>query len=523
MNGCRNILPVVAAAVVVAQMLAVASCRHGGMTEQEARAAVDTVEAHYKAYTTDSADLPLIADADRRLDCRGVDRHTRARAAVYHGAVYDELGNPDSALIHYKRAETLCDTADHDLLGYINLRIGYLYQFHFCVDTTALSRFRQSLSRYTLANNKHYQIICLGSIGNLYNIDNLDSAYTYLSRSRKMALAINEMALFSDYEVSLAENYFRRKEYVKAKECALGIIIHNNDSTLDTSRPYSIAIQSYAQLGMIDSAKHYLARMPIIKLPADSISYYDAATEIARAQKDFDQFSTSMQQSVDIAGYAMLNSFQVQLKDTEKKYDYQLLENESLKWRFYLLLALMLLLCVAVLAIALVFFNRQKQTKLTNQELTIAQLKNDLELMKTVHVDNHKLQRTIQKQVETVVDFVNLAMSVRTGETQIKDFVRKVKSSITLDSEDKSFWADIQTYADSTHNNLISEIRQKFPQLKQSDLQLMGLMCCGLPTSSIMLCMGYNDIHSLYNKKRRVAQKLGTTETLDNFIKKYST
>ena len=37
MNGCRNILPVVAA--VVALMLAVAACGHGdgGMTEQAAR------------------------------------------------------------------------------------------------------------------------------------------------------------------------------------------------------------------------------------------------------------------------------------------------------------------------------------------------------------------------------------------------------------------------------------------------------------------------------------------------------
>ena len=34
MNGCRNILPVVAA--VVALMLAVAACGHGGMTEQAA-------------------------------------------------------------------------------------------------------------------------------------------------------------------------------------------------------------------------------------------------------------------------------------------------------------------------------------------------------------------------------------------------------------------------------------------------------------------------------------------------------
>ncbi|MBR1552324.1 MAG: hypothetical protein IJ632_08430, partial [Muribaculaceae bacterium] len=83
MNGCRNIVHVITG--VVAALLALAACGHGGMTERAARAAVDTVEARYKAYTTTEADLPLIAEADRRLDSRGVDRRTRVRAALYHG------------------------------------------------------------------------------------------------------------------------------------------------------------------------------------------------------------------------------------------------------------------------------------------------------------------------------------------------------------------------------------------------------------------------------------------------------
>ncbi|MBR1550847.1 MAG: hypothetical protein IJ632_00835 [Muribaculaceae bacterium] len=62
MNGCRNIVPVIAG--VVAALLALAACGHSGMTEQTARAAVDTVEAHYKAYiTTDNIPIGCLLSA----------------------------------------------------------------------------------------------------------------------------------------------------------------------------------------------------------------------------------------------------------------------------------------------------------------------------------------------------------------------------------------------------------------------------------------------------------------------------
>ncbi len=69
MNGCRNILPVVAA--VVALMLAVAACGHGGMAEQAARAAVDTVEAHYKAYATPDPLAEHYPDQSPYAHCAG--------------------------------------------------------------------------------------------------------------------------------------------------------------------------------------------------------------------------------------------------------------------------------------------------------------------------------------------------------------------------------------------------------------------------------------------------------------------
>ena len=48
---------------------------------------------------------------------------------------------------------------------------------------------------------------------------------------------------------------------------------------------------------------------------------------------------------------------------------------------------------------------------------------------------------------------------------------------------------------------------------------MLSLCCCHLPTSVIMACMGYNESHSVYNKKRRIAELLGLKGRLEPFIK----
>ncbi|MBO6250160.1 MAG: hypothetical protein J6N71_02295 [Muribaculaceae bacterium] len=512
MNGCRNILP------VVALLLALAACGHGGMAEQAARAAVDTVEAHYKAYATVEADLPLIDEADHRLDRRGVDRRTRVRAALYHGAVLDELGRADSALIHYKRAEAACDTADHDLLGYINLRIASLYQNSFCVDTTAVHRYRRALRHYTIAEDEHYRMVCLGAIGNEYSLYRPDSAVLYLDSALEIASKLDDKKIILLNKLRKAENQFQRKEYKAAKFSAEDVITQGGDSILGNRRAHAILVQSLALLGKPDSARLFLARMPVQNSPADSISYFDALTEIARAENNFPAFAQAIQKSADIGGNSLINSLQIKLSEAEKRYDFQLLENRSIRNQRTLSVVVLLVVLLTMAVMLLFYANKRKERKLLSREMTIAQLKNDVETMSRVKTDNQKLRDVIQAQVKAVSGIVELAQAVNRGSMDKEFFYRRVKEAVSVDKSDIEFWTEIQSFADLTHNNLITKAKEDCPTLKESDLRLLSLMCCDLPATSIMFCMGYNDIHSLYNKKRRVTQKLGIRHNLDEFV-----
>ena len=42
-----------------------------------------------------------------------------------------------------------------------------------------------------------------------------------------------------------------------------------------------------------------------------------------------------------------------------------------------------------------------------------------------------------------------------------------------------------------------------------------------MPTTVIMVCMGYNDVHSVYNKKRRVANALQLNGSLDDYVQRF--
>ena len=52
-------------------------------------------------------------------------------------------------------------------------------------------------------------------------------------------------------------------------------------------------------------------------------------------------------------------------------------------------------------------------------------------------------------------------------------------------------------------------------------MRFLSLCCCDLPTMAVMVCMGYNDVHSVYNKKKRLDTKLEPGGKLDDYILRF--
>ena len=65
---------------------------------------------------------------------------------------------------------------------------------------------------------------------------------------------------------------------------------------------------------------------------------------------------------------------------------------------------------------------------------------------------------------------------------------------------------------------VLSRTMHEHPSLSESDLRFLSLCSCDLPTSAIMACLGFNDLHSVYRKKRLLAKKLDLRVKLDDYI-----
>ena len=102
--------------------------------------------------------------------------------------------------------------------------------------------------------------------------------------------------------------------------------------------------------------------------------------------------------------------------------------------------------------------------------------------------------------------------------TDPKGFAKLFKSVYSVTQPDSTFWTSLHAYADSLTDNLVSRTVQAYPELLDTDVQVLSLCCSNLPTTVIMACMGYNDAHSVYNKKRRIAETMGLDEKLDDYI-----
>ena len=487
-------------------------------------------QAHYKNYIDDTTDavINLAVNYYQNSD----DKEKATRSLLYKGCVNEVLGNPEKAIDCYNIADETADKHDIANKAYAKLRIGVLYHENIVgANSIAVEKYFEALQLYRLLSDKHYELLCLTTIGSIYrdfkDIEKQDSALFYIDSALELAKEQNDTYFQFENLFIKAEFYeLLKHEYLTAKDLAVQAI-NIGGKEIDHPRAHFCAAKSFVRLGQIDSAYYYLDHAPKLNTARDSIMYYNLLADIAQYKNNNELWLSYHNQAISMADSILISNLNAKLFNIEKKYDLQQkeLKNVSLQSKLkgaWLTVVLMLLAALSLFHFLWRYRNRliakENEYELLKSDLStslssLEQMRDRLDEVESSH-RNDELKAAFANQIQTVHQL--LLWSYQHDE---KTFARKFNEMMTMrGGEDESYWKNLLSLVNGLYNNVLVAAQEAAGgQLRDDEVNYLALYCCGFSRTVIMVCMDYLNIGTVYNKRTQIAKKLGVNN-LDEFI-----
>ena len=342
--------------------------------ENRAYHALLLTQAKYKAYIPATSDSIINLAVEHYVTKNKGNYDRRIRSLIYKGCVMTELGQPDSAMYWFKDAETAARPDDHANLGYINYRMGRLYQNQNSATNRTIQKYQNSVIHYNQNKDSSRLLLSLMEIGSVYRTENKDSALKYIDQAKRLALELEDTLSYTSCLTNEAYTYYLRDNYGSAKLSAMDALLAGIELT-DSAGTMMVAAMSYAKLGQADSASYFCDQMRIPEDSATLVLYYDMCAQICQARHDQLGFLKNIRQSESIAGDLLSRSLQQKLIDTEKDSQLHLAEADSeqakLQSRFIAILASVLFMFASLL---FAFWQKRKKLEAATKQNEINNL-----------------------------------------------------------------------------------------------------------------------------------------------------
>ena len=333
---------------------------------------------NYKPITSDSI-INIAVNYYQNSD----DKEKATRSLLYQGCVYEVLGNPEKAVDCYKRADESASKQDIGNKAYANLRLGVLYHETIVgANSIALEKYFEALQLYRLLTDKHYELLCLTTIGSIYrdfkDIEKQDSALFYIDSALELAKEQNDTYFQFENLFIKAEFYeLLEHEYLTAKDLAVQAI-NIGGKEIDHPRAHFCAAKSFVKLRQIDSAYYYLDHAPKLNTARDSIMYYNLLADIAQYKNNNELWLSYQNQAISMADSILISNLNAKLFNIEKKYDLQQKELKNVSLQSRLKGAWLTVALVLLAALSLFHFLWRYRNRLRAKENEFELLKSDL-------------------------------------------------------------------------------------------------------------------------------------------------
>ena len=487
-------------------------------------------QAHYKCYAVITSDDEINIAVDY-FSQHHDDHEKLTRSYIYKGAVMQELGKLDTAMLYYKQAEVSANLAgDIFNKGYALLRMGKLYYKFHAHDGRDIEKMEKALECFRKAGNKHYQIICLKDLGAMYRSTKADKAEMTLNEA--IALAENEKDTINlIYGLNnLAYLYFmqgdknkdiNRKSYRQLQRIkSLGI------NGLDYY-VYTTFASVYANLGMPDSAEHYLQYINDENKSNTLFitSYYEALSQIAKARGNMLDYFRFSHISDSTSFEELMQPDIVNLMYAELSFDndYAAQQERNRKTKSYIIAAIVGSVILSLLLLALLLYRRshrydkliaELKDQSQNQMSDLSDLQDNISVLK---IKDEQLKGFISSHLGMMREMIETCY--HEPNNRIAETMKRI---VKFQDSNRDNWVKLYDYIDMEHNNIMTRTRKNYPQLDDRDLLLLALTCMRFSYIQTAIVMGYSNATSVSVLKQRLAKKMGIDCSLNEYIERFS-
>jgi len=494
-------------------------CRDSLATEGD-RAYRDLLltQARYRCYITATSD----SDINRALAyyrAHPKEREKLTRANIYKGAVMHELGFPDSAMLYYKHAEAVADTADYFNLGYVNLRISCLFLDQVSKDSSVIVRLHRAIRYFEKLQDTTRLLQVLGNLASFTGYSQPDSAKQYLWRAIELARRFDPTQQYT-HESTLAGVYFFQNEFAEANALAMDVLRHGSEYSLETQF-YYYAAMSYIRLGKLDSAKYVLNVTPAPEDEVDSLTYYNLTAEISKAEGKPDISVDKMSQSKELLGNILFSSREAELLQIDSEFDrkQEELHHDKVNRRNITIISIGLILLILLSFI--IYRNKHRYSQLIKDLMEESQ--NHVSDINTLRRNIDQLKIRDSQLKDFITSYIELMGDVTKAcyHSPKNVLSNEISRLFQIKEENKDRWVELYSYIDNEYNQIITDTINKYNQLNDRDILLLALTCLDFSCAQIAIITGYSNATSISGNRQRLAKKMGLDHSLQEYINQY--
>ena len=510
--------------------LAMLECRSpADLSSQGDRAYRDLLltQARYKAYVTATSD----SDINRALAwfrAHPADREKLTRAYIYKGAVMDELGHPDSAMLYYKHAEATAAPDDYFNLGYVKMRMGALYNSYYTLDGKEALKYEEAIECLRLANDSVYIMICLNNLGCVCREADPEKAESLLLEALMMAkqlsdtidIVYNYMSL-AELDYSLGRYEGAQKSIREASGYGIGLIDY---------KMYFTAANVYAKVGILDTAEVYFLHANQNRCGDENLfEMYrlETLSELALARHDSLLYLKLAKESAKIEDSLKSNVKKVEALHSEEHYDKESLREHkrshdetvsSFQW--------LVAIIVSVMSIMMILAFRYYR-RVHHYDRLIKELKKENECqlidLKTLQQNINKLKINdigLKEFISSHIDMMRM-VTEECYHLPHSPLAKEIRKIISFHDKNTDNWNRLYKYLDLECNNIMSDTKERFPQLSDKDLLVIALTCLGYSCAQIAIVIDYSSSAGISTIRKRIATKMNLDCSLGEYIEQY--